>query len=112
MTPFFPPRPPSDLNYDLLQVADPEHYKPVDKAAESDPGPVLIRLVGKDAKPIAAVIVGKTKSYPVEGKPGQYLVRKPDEARAWVRSEEHTSELQSLMRISYAVFCLTKKPNK
>src|SRR3546814_5942489 len=27
----------------------------------------------------------------------------------WVRSEEHTSELQSLMRISYAVFCLTKK---
>src|SRR3546814_5689554 len=30
--------------------------------------------------------------------------------RPWpCRSEEHTSELQSLMRISYAVFCLTKK---
>src|SRR3546814_6007322 len=28
------------------------------------------------------------------------------------RSEEHTSELQSLMRISYAVFCLTKKKRK
>src|SRR3546814_7063112 len=28
------------------------------------------------------------------------------------RSEEHTSELQSLMRISYAVFCLTKKKTK
>src|SRR3546814_3966867 len=28
------------------------------------------------------------------------------------RSEEHTSELQSLMRISYAVFCLTKKKQK
>src|SRR3546814_9419468 len=28
------------------------------------------------------------------------------------RSEEHTSELQSLMRISYAVFCLTKKNYK
>src|SRR3546814_5984573 len=28
---------------------------------------------------------------------------------ARTRSEEHTSELQSLMRISYAVFCLTKK---
>src|SRR3546814_4372836 len=27
----------------------------------------------------------------------------------YVRSEEHTSELQSLMRISYAVFCLKKK---
>src|SRR3546814_6904762 len=29
----------------------------------------------------------------------------------WFRSEEHTSELQSLMRISYAVFCLKKKTN-
>src|SRR3546814_4450803 len=29
--------------------------------------------------------------------------------RGFVRSEEHTSELQSLMRISYAVFCLKKK---
>src|SRR3546814_7622435 len=29
-----------------------------------------------------------------------------------VRSEEHTSELQSLMRISYAVFCLKKKKDK
>src|SRR3546814_7625669 len=32
-------------------------------------------------------------------------------ARA-ARSEEHTSELQSLMRISYAVFCLKKKKNR
>src|SRR3546814_2535254 len=31
------------------------------------------------------------------------------EAAALARSEEHTSELQSLMRISYAVFCLKKK---
>src|SRR3546814_9486195 len=31
--------------------------------------------------------------------------------RGNVRSEEHTSELQSLMRISYAVFCLKKKTN-
>src|SRR3546814_10019711 len=30
-------------------------------------------------------------------------------AEAYGRSEEHTSELQSLMRISYAVFCLKKK---
>src|SRR3546814_3077184 len=30
-------------------------------------------------------------------------------AREHLRSEEHTSELQSLMRISYAVFCLTNK---
>src|SRR3546814_17415550 len=31
---------------------------------------------------------------------------------ALLRSEEHTSELQSLMRISYAVFCLKKKTSK
>src|SRR3546814_10682399 len=33
----------------------------------------------------------------------------PDHELRHVRSEEHTSELQSLMRISYAVFCLNKK---
>src|SRR3546814_3164382 len=33
----------------------------------------------------------------------------PEEHGRAVRSEEHTSELQSLMRISYAVFCLKKK---
>src|SRR3546814_5543005 len=39
--------------------------------------------------------------------------RKPPqrEHRQQQRSEEHTSELQSLMRISYAVFCLKKKNN-
>src|SRR3546814_2057702 len=39
---------------------------------------------------------------------GEYLHRKAVADDGW-RSEEHTSELQSLMRISYAVFCLTKK---
>src|SRR3546814_1483448 len=33
----------------------------------------------------------------------------PERLAEWDRSEEHTSELQSLMRISYAVFCLKKK---
>src|SRR3546814_546101 len=33
-------------------------------------------------------------------------------AAGWIRSEEHTSELQSLMRISYAVFCLKKTRTK
>src|SRR3546814_4620239 len=49
---------------------------------------------------------------------GERLPRRDDQRRivvhddlegAEVRSEEHTSELQSLMRISYAVFCLKKK---
>src|SRR3546814_10514331 len=42
----------------------------------------------------------------------QVVTRDPSQtppADISVRSEEHTSELQSLLRISYAVFCLTKK---
>src|SRR3546814_4068705 len=43
--------------------------------------------------------------------PGTWCARITDQetsARQRLRSEEHTSELQSLMRISYAVFCLKK----
>src|SRR3546814_7549048 len=49
-------------------------------------------------------------------RPNEYWGSTPHEFWAafegWeaMRSEEHTSELQSLMRISYAVFCLKKKP--
>src|SRR3546814_2086948 len=44
----------------------------------------------------------------VLGRPGSDLLSR---ALRRSRSEEHTSELQSLMRISYAVFCLKKKKN-
>src|SRR3546814_3689359 len=49
--------------------------------------------------------------------PVRELVMIPPTLSRWVRipgkrSEEHTSELQSLMRISYAVFCLQKKKKK
>src|SRR3546814_9455430 len=40
------------------------------------------------------------------------IAKSPDKTKAnlakWARSDEHTSEIQSLMRISYAVFCLKK----
>src|SRR3546814_3650409 len=39
-------------------------------------------------------------------------VKSAEPAPVEIRSEEHTSELQSLMRISYAVFCLKKKKTK
>src|SRR3546814_2513958 len=42
---------------------------------------------------------------PARDRPGRWRLA------AAARSEEHTSELQSLMRISYAVFCLKKKNN-
>src|SRR3546814_9256930 len=50
--------------------------------------------------------IGMTSEYTV----GRYLLRALVNER--LRSEEHTSELQSLMRISYAVFCLKKKKQK
>src|SRR3546814_9702012 len=40
------------------------------------------------------------------------LIPRRHRRRAALRSEEHTSELQSLMRISYAVFCLKKKTKR
>src|SRR3546814_6607588 len=43
---------------------------------------------------------------------GVGIAREPVDRRVEIRSEEHTSELQSLMRISYAVFCLKKKNDK
>src|SRR3546814_3113026 len=49
-------------------------------------------------------------------KPHRLLIGHPhlrqEPARIQARSEEHTSELQSLMRISYAVFCLKKTKQK
>src|SRR3546814_4671403 len=44
----------------------------------------------------------------INGVPKEIMISQMEIAEA-IRSEEHTSELQSLMRISYAVFCLKKK---
>src|SRR3546814_6389219 len=45
----------------------------------------------------------------VRNKAGARLTPAGEQFFRFARSEEHTSELQSLMRISYAVFCLQKK---
>src|SRR3546814_2413013 len=64
-----------------------------DKVEALPPG---FRIVGQsDGAPFAATVHDEKKYYGVQFHPE-------------VRSEEHTSELQSLMRISYAVFCLKK----
>src|SRR3546814_3466754 len=44
-----------------------------------------------------------------KGQSGKLACHRGSDAACLCRSEEHTSELQSLMRISYAVFCLKKK---
>src|SRR3546814_6851367 len=59
------------------------------------------------ALPIAALWPISRAPSPAEGK--SRPAKPAAEGRVGGRSEEHTSELQSLMRISYAVFCLKKK---
>src|SRR3546814_9574936 len=59
---------------------------------------------GRDDRPPVLCLHGLTRNARDFAGLAQHL------AGEWrVRSEEHTSELQSLMRISYAVFCLKKK---
>src|SRR3546814_1767963 len=61
-------------------------------------------VAGRDRRARRPLVDPLLEAHPEAGKTG----RDP-EARGASRSEEHTSELQSLMRISYAVFCLQKK---
>src|SRR3546814_4692959 len=68
----------------------------------------ILVVVAARPQPSAAVLLGERIDRPHDVKevfeaalgPGPHIL---------VRSEEHTSELQSLMRISYAVFCLKNK---
>src|SRR3546814_8353149 len=66
--------------------------------------PVLALSAREDA-----TLIGTVRLWAVEAESGNRLLLLGPLAIAPVyRSEEHTSELQSLMRISYAVFCLKK----
>src|SRR3546814_1402302 len=62
-------------------------------------GPVTVLRWARQFEPGRATVSTSTR----------LELRNQMSARSEARSEEHTSELQSLMRISYAVFCLEKK---
>src|SRR3546814_6654352 len=71
-------------------------------AGLDDPtAPPLVRLEKKAARKALGVRQRQARAIRFKG-----------DVSDFDRSEEHTSELQSLMRISYAVFCLKKKKNK
>src|SRR3546814_996252 len=74
---------------------------PAEAPRPQQPGPVQ--------GPVAQPTPDKTASLPelLLNDEGEETGKEGEEGR----SEEHTSELQSLMRISYAVFCSYKKPN-
>src|SRR3546814_10469366 len=70
-------------------------------------------LVGRSARPVVEIERRRGREHGIVARLGRGD-RAVDAAprhhrRVGRRSEEHTSELQSLMRISYAVFCLKKK---
>src|SRR3546814_8390048 len=72
--------------------------------------PVIIRLLDIGGDKPAAYIPIDAEENPALGQRGiRVALARPDLLETQLRSEEHTSEIQSLMRISYAVFCLKKK---
>src|SRR3546814_8384067 len=63
-------------------------------------------VADREQRRIAIVAAAQIREHAVRGVVADQPLEAPRRAQ---RSEEHTSELQSLMRISYAVFCLKKK---
>src|SRR3546814_5040921 len=70
----------------------------------------LIALFEQGEKPPEKLKIGTEHEKFVYARKDHHAPSYPEEGGIR-RSEEHTSELQSLMRISYAVFCLKKKNN-
>src|SRR3546814_1998602 len=111
MTHSFPTRRASDLQapgrsgqqgargVDVAEAAD---FR-IDQAAGG--GVDAYRLLAQQPARQVQVVDGEVLEQPAAGRHESGRRR----GRVVVRSEEHTSELQSLMRISYAVFCLKKK---
>src|SRR3546814_12085531 len=86
-------------------------------AAAAAPETVTVRSADAAGTPLKALLYKPDGAGPfpaavmMHGCAGMFTKSGKLKAREdfWARSEEHTSELQSLMRISYAVFCLNKK---
>src|SRR3546814_11575716 len=85
----------------VLMILRPPRYTRTDTLV---PYTTLFRSLGSAFQEVAHQGAGG-EEIPIVFAPSEVV----DERSESERSEEHTSELQSLMRISYAVFCLKKK---
>src|SRR3546814_4377990 len=99
----------SDLLYVVDHLGHPSHH-----LVAGDDMRTGLHQIG-DAAPVARALQNIVRNQRDHlGMVELHAALKPaarDHRRHSQRSEEHTSELQSLMRISYAVFCLKKKRN-
>src|SRR3546814_2557100 len=112
-------RPPRSTRTDTLFPYTTLFRSPADQAADNDecpPGRLGdqhgqdVVETGERQQPEEEGIEKDGGAHPQEHQQGQKHAGEQDlPAGSGPRSEEHTSELQSLMRISYAVFCLKKK---
>src|SRR3546814_3979223 len=85
-----------------LLLLDVDQFKEVNDLLGHDAGDALLRYFSQK------LVVALPSSATIARIGGdEFAVLLPE-----IRSEEHTSELQSLMRISYAVFCLKKKTKR
>src|SRR3546814_8070986 len=89
------------MRYDLIEKNE-KHVAAIAKAAKAADGIFLATDPDREGEAISWHIAEILRE--------RGLLK--DKTLQRVRSEEHTSELQSLMRISYAVFCLKKKNHK
>src|SRR3546814_2561961 len=111
MTHAFPTRLSADLVYNLARLIRGDLSQVRRKLDDDGTAPLT-------GAALRRAVAGKTLLYStVYGEPCTIELRRNGElvgvaGHAQDRSEEHTSELQSLMRNSYAVFCLSKTRNK
>src|SRR3546814_6292038 len=89
----------------VVAVAAPVAAGSSDTISDDEFEALLDQLQGK---PVAAPVVATPPPRVVKPSPAAAPAPAPAPVAKAERSEEHTSELQSLMRISYAVFCLKK----
>src|SRR3546814_5041091 len=83
-------------------------------ASSAVSGRAAVRVKDDPGGGVGSSIGGGRRAAPISRIGAEYRSQPFSRSREKVpeeRSEEHTSELQSLMRISYAVFCLKKKKN-
>src|SRR3546814_5476602 len=78
----------------------------VARRRQAEGGQLLVDALG-GRRPISPLAIGRIRAQRLHPSEDAITVRRCDAVAQ--RSEEHTSELQSLMRISSAVFCLKKK---